>query len=328
MNSLVLGVTLVFLFLFCKLNAQETELEIQERLVSYNRCRLDSDCNENSFCYGNDNNRIGLCKCQAGYELLFRNRTFYLCLQLATWGEPCQIDSQCVDTLGSLARCNGVCGCAENTYRYPWDGRCHKSTLLEDFCRTDANCMLEDGSYAYCTDGQCECNIGLRPSADKKRCIESKTLGQNCTDNYQCSFIENSVCREVCRCGVGYVVSRNISACLKAATYFFDPCEEGYQCSEFLRNSICNRGNCTCEDGFHGYETRCVRSADIGQACRATEECIPSPQFQNIADCIEGVCQCQPGVTDERMKCGNSSFKFSIDTFLVGLCMMTFYLFL
>lgn len=230
---------------------------------------------------------------------------------MATWGEACEISAQCVDNLGGLATCeNNICGCQEGTYRYPYDGRCHRSVckykiatfqthlndlqlVLEDFCGTDANCMLEDGTYAYCTDGQCECNIGLRPSADRKRCVDARNLGQNCSDDYQCSFIGNSVCREICRCAVGYVVSRNGTSCLKgnllirtpssgnkspffsAATYFFDSCEENSQCSEFLRDGVCNNGNCTCESGFHGFETRCVRSARIGQACsgKTTPEC-------------------------------------------------------
>ena len=52
-----------------------------------------------------------------------------------------------------------------------------------------------------------------------------------------------------------------------AATYFFDPCEENDQCSEFLIGSQCNSGNCTCQYGFHGYENRCVRSVDLGNSC-------------------------------------------------------------
>ncbi|CAG9769612.1 unnamed protein product [Ceutorhynchus assimilis] len=320
-----LGVVSSFL-VFNVASGQESEAQLEERLgklteqiVSYQRCRIDSDCRENSFCFDNDNNRIGLCKCQAGYELLLRNRTYYTCLKFAAYGENCQISEQCIETLGSMAKCDRVCGCAEGTQRYPWDGRCHGITLLDDFCRTDANCVLEDGSYAYCTDGQCTCNIGLTPSLDKKHCIIVRNLAENCTNDEQCSFIGNSVCREVCRCSVGFVVNRNRTACLKAATYFFDSCEENAQCSEFLTDSICNNGNCTCQNDYHGYETKCVKSARIGQACTDTAQCIPSPQFQTIADCIEGVCQCHPGVHDDRIGC-NHGIKNSVKIFILVFC--------
>ncbi|ENN79326.1 prion-like-(Q/N-rich) domain-bearing protein 25 isoform X1 [Dendroctonus ponderosae] len=338
MIRLVLGAVLLSsLFRIVFLQEAESEAQIEERLgkiteslVSYQRCRTDSDCRANSFCYDNDNTRVGLCKCQAGYELLFRNRTDYSCLKLATWGEECEISAQCVDNLGGLATCQNTCGCQEKTYRYPYDGRCYRSVLLDDFCRTDANCILEDGTYAFCTDGQCECNIGLRPSADRKRCVNVRNLGQNCSDDYQCSFIGNSVCREICRCAVGYVVSRNETTCLKAATYFFDSCEENAQCSEFLRDGICNNGNCTCESGYHGFETRCVRTARIGQACSASEQCVPSTELLSVANCTAGVCQCAPGATDSsgRVECSNNTSKVRISSFLFALCMLVYNLFI
>lgn len=87
--------------------------------------------------------------------------------------------------------------------------------VLEDFCRSDGNCVLADGTKAYCTDGQCQCNIGLRPTLDRTRCVVARNLGQTCQNDYECSFIDNASCREVCRCSVGYAVSRNQTTCLK-----------------------------------------------------------------------------------------------------------------
>ncbi|XP_018577538.1 uncharacterized protein LOC108915874, partial [Anoplophora glabripennis] len=83
----------------------------EERLVTYHRCLLDLHCqniNENSFCFDNDNNRVGRCKCIDGYELLSRNRTFFACLQNAGWEEPCEKNIQCYSTLSTDAVCDGV----------------------------------------------------------------------------------------------------------------------------------------------------------------------------------------------------------------------------
>ncbi|XP_066256789.1 prion-like-(Q/N-rich) domain-bearing protein 25 isoform X1 [Euwallacea similis] len=302
---------------------QESEADIEARLgkitealVSYQRCLVDTDCRDNSFCYDNDNNRVGLCKCQMGFELLQRNRTFYSCLTLAKYKEPCQIDEQCVDNLGSLAKCDTTCRCQKGTFFFQQDGRCHTAVLLKEFCKTDANCLLEDGTRAYCTDGQCQCNLGQRPSIDRKRCVVAKNLGEPCTDDHQCSFIENGLCREVCRCSLAYVISSNGTNCLKAATYFNEQCEENAQCSEHLRDSLCSDGNCTCQEGYHGFENKCVRDAGVGMSCSATEECLPNDNYRGMAECVEGVCQCLPGVSDPEGRLACSSVKLYINVFL------------
>ncbi|XP_060525047.1 multiple epidermal growth factor-like domains protein 10 [Cylas formicarius] len=278
---------------------------VRQRLVSYQRCLLDSDCRENSFCFDNDQHRIGICKCTDGYELLYRNRTYYACLKFAGYDQECVQDTQCIESLGALSTCDGFCKCVDGAHRYT-DGRCYKSILLDDFCQTDANCILGDGTFAFCADGQCSCNLKQQPSADKLSCIETRNLGESCSDNNQCSLTENAICREVCRCAAGYVLSRNRTACLKAATYFLEPCEENPQCSEFLRGAACVAGNCSCMDGFHGFENTCARSAGLGEACAALEECVTERQFGNIVNCTEGICQCQRGVVDERHGCSRS----------------------
>lgn len=62
----------------------------------------------------------------------------------------------------------------------------------------------------------------------------------------------------------------------------------------------------------------------------ATEQCIPSAQFQTIADCIEGVCQCLPGVSDpdDRMGCKNAGSKFKLNVATLSFCIVIYYLFL
>lgn len=48
--------------------------------VTFQNCRDDLDCRENSFCYGNDLVNRGKCRCKENYILMDRNRTFYECL--------------------------------------------------------------------------------------------------------------------------------------------------------------------------------------------------------------------------------------------------------
>ncbi|KAL1500902.1 hypothetical protein ABEB36_006321 [Hypothenemus hampei] len=321
---ILMGVALLFWPMLMTYSFDETEAELEERLgkiteslVSRQRCFTDNDCRENSFCYDNDHNRVGLCKCQAGYELLLRNRTYYTCKTLSKWGEDCELTEQCIDNLGSLALCDGTCQCQPQTSRFPFDGRCHEINLLEDFCRSDANCVLEDGSYAFCADGQCQCNIGLRPTLDRKHCVIARALGENCTDDYQCSFTANSVCRDVCRCSIDYVISRNNTACLKAATYFNETCEEHVQCSEFLRDSVCSNNYCGCQDGYHSYENKCVRTVNVGSSCGDKDECIFSQDYAGILDCLEGVCQCLPEKRNEPVCGGASHLQTMVSVFLI-----------
>ncbi|XP_076253295.1 prion-like-(Q/N-rich) domain-bearing protein 25 isoform X2 [Rhynchophorus ferrugineus] len=305
-------VSIVIVTLFGYVYTSESGL-VLERLVTYQRCNLDRDCREFSFCYGNDNanNKTGYCKCKSGYELLLRNRTFYACRKLANYNEECEYDIQCSEDLGSLAKCNnGLCGCGEGSVRYSYDGICYNSVLLGDFCLTDGNCLLENGS-AYCLDGRCECDIGYAPSVDKKRCVLSRSIGQNCSHTEECGSTPNSECREVCRCQTGYVISRNGSSCLKAATYFYEPCEENGQCSQFLTDSVCSEGNCTCQIGRHGYSNRCVRSSGIGQGCKSIDECITDSRLSSSVDCVDGLCQCLSGVVNESLGCGSGGTHVS-----------------
>ncbi|XP_023311518.1 multiple epidermal growth factor-like domains protein 10 [Anoplophora glabripennis] len=291
--------------------------------VTYHRCLLDSHCqniNENSFCFDNDNNRVGRCKCIDGYELLSRNRTFFACLQNAGWEEPCEKNIQCYSTLSTDAVCDGVCKCAEGAHRFT-DGRCYQSIRLGDFCQTGGNCLLSDGTFGNCIDGKCDCKFDRQiPTEDAMSCVEARNLGEICDNNDQCSSIPYAVCRVSCRCAPGYALSRDGTRCLETATQFFDPCEENAQCSEFLQGSFCNNGNCTCEDTHHGYGTRCTRSAGLGGTCSGMEECIPDPRFSNVANCIDGTCQCLPGTVDETIGCNSCRVYYNLP--IISVCLL------
>ncbi|XP_050313432.1 prion-like-(Q/N-rich) domain-bearing protein 25 [Anthonomus grandis grandis] len=336
MFRLILGAVVVF-FVFVdpkKVICQENEANLEdirakltEALVSHKKCLTDTDCFENSFCYGNDNQKLGLCKCLYGWEMLFRNRTYYMCLKFANYGENCVLDIQCQGYLGTQGLCdNGICACTNNSFKYPWDGMCYQRVLLGDICKASASCMLDDNSYGVCKDSRCRCYLGLRPSLDQRQCIDARNLGEDCTDDIQCSFTDNSVCMEICRCKMGYVVSRNESTCLKAAKKFYDPCSENDQCSEFLQDSICINGNCSCQSGYHSYGDKCVKSANIGQACGSAAQCLPSAsstlRSNSIVDCIEGVCQCLVGSSNQ-----NETFGCNVNEADIKRLNMFMYLF-
>jgi hypothetical protein len=48
-------------------------------LESYEPCLNDQDCKENSFCYNNDDDVLGKCKCLKGFDII-RNDTSYECI--------------------------------------------------------------------------------------------------------------------------------------------------------------------------------------------------------------------------------------------------------
>lgn len=69
----------------CKsLRIQEVNKFLFLFTVTYTKCRVDTDClrvSNNSFCFDNDDNKVGRCKCLDGYELLTRNKTSFSCLK-------------------------------------------------------------------------------------------------------------------------------------------------------------------------------------------------------------------------------------------------------
>ncbi|KAJ8954870.1 hypothetical protein NQ314_007003 [Rhamnusium bicolor] len=303
LNCVLLFFLLNVLKVYSQLSAND-----EQRLVSYQRCLLDIHCqrvNENSFCFGNDDTKTGV---------------------YAGWDEPCEKNVQCYYLLSTNAICDTNCKCAEGAHRYV-DGRCYTSIRksyilgLGDFCQTSGNCLLKDGSFGNCVDGRCECKFDKQlPTEDAMSCVEAKDLGEICESDEQCSFIPNAVCRVSCRCAPGFALSRNGKSCLRAATTFFEPCEESVQCSEFLQGSFCNNGNCTCLEYHHGFGSRCVRSAGLGETCIGMENCIPDPKFSEIANCLEGTCQCLPGAVDENIGC--NSYKVYYNMTIVNFCIL------
>ncbi|KAJ8958292.1 hypothetical protein NQ318_017438 [Aromia moschata] len=311
------------------------ELE-EQRIVTYQRCLLDIHCqnvNENSFCFGNDDTKAGVCKCIEGYELLSRNRTFLpnvmgryprsfwhnqmTKLDLINYLMKRAPQTRC--WMGGTLRkkmFNVFIILVIMLYVIPSVNVLKELIVLGDYCRTDANCLLKDGTFGNCVDGRCECKFDRQlPTEDAMSCVEQRDLGEICENDDQCSFTSNAVCRVSCRCRAGFALSRD------AAIAFFDTCEENAQCSEFLQGSLCSNNTCTCQDGFHGYGSRCTPNVGIGGTCTGLEECIPDARFSDIANCIDSVCQCLPGAVNEDIGCGSSRTSSSIVVlFVCNIC--------
>ncbi|KAG5892837.1 hypothetical protein JTB14_032431 [Gonioctena quinquepunctata] len=321
---------LVFVIaVFVSVSGQEPDNLFQERLVTYTRCRDDRDCktiSTNSFCFNNDAEVIGKCKCLAGYELVSRNRTFFACLKTAGYGEPCEKNVQCQLTLTENGECSaGTCQCKPGAHRY-LDGKCYVSVLLDDFCQSDGNCWMSNGIFGSCLFGRCTCKYDEEvPTVDKTSCVEARKLGELCNDDNHCSIVPNAVCRVSCKCGPGYTMSRDQTKCLRVATEFFELCEENDQCSAFLQGSICSNATCTCQKDQHGIGSRCARSVPISGECTGPEECVPEQKHLGLINCVDGYCQCAPGVVDETIGCNSSSVLYHSSILII--CSLFFMLY-
>ncbi|CAH1111546.1 unnamed protein product [Psylliodes chrysocephalus] len=309
----------IFLSVCLTVFGQKFGLE-QFNLVSYTQCRFDSDCvkiSKNSFCFDNDADKIGNCKCRDGFDMVSRNRTFFACLGPAGYNEACEKNMQCQLILTENAECyNLACRCKDGAHLFT-DGRCYVSVLLGDFCQSDGNCWMTGDNFGTCKFGRCSCKFDREvANEDKVSCVIGRDLGELCSNDAECTLTPNTQCRVSCRCAAGFVLSRNQTTCLSAATNFFDSCEETDQCSAFLTGSICTSNKCTCPEGFHGYSNRCIKSAAIGSSCSSTEECIPEAKYSDTVQCTGGTCKCVQGMISEMLGC-NRGHNFAIS--LVGL---------
>ncbi|XP_044756491.1 cell death abnormality protein 1-like [Coccinella septempunctata] len=292
------------------------------------RCSVDKDCNPNAFCFGNDNYMPGHCKCNDGFEMFTEGKR-YECLEELQLGQPCMKNVQCQVTAGALAICSGedtqkFCSCNE-TVSHRVKNRCYETRYLDDFCQVDENCLLPDSQmgedkFAICAS-VCSCPIGMKPSQNKKKCLEFKRLGHKCENDIQCQlFTENTVCREVCTCEAGFVRSTYLQTCLKAALKFDDPCTEDAQCSAHLEESICVKNRCSCPANYHGYLVRCRANALPGNACFDTGDCLIFKELKDKVECRRGVCSCVYGKSYDEHIClsGKSSTNLGDDNVLIA----------
>ncbi|KAJ3660060.1 hypothetical protein Zmor_011715 [Zophobas morio] len=294
--SLIQYVLVVMISIIVSIHAQKLA---KQKIQSYASCRTDKDCKEKAFCFGNDDDTDGKCKCQKGYELI-RNTTFYECLPAMKIGDPCGKDIQCQVTAGDLAFCDKykICSCNDESHAY--EGRCEYKAKIGEICMGDGNCYLENGTpgggLGFCTDGRCKCGLNQKHSADRTKCLNSRKLGEPCVADEECTATTpNTKCSEKCICDPAYTEARNASTCVKAATQFDEPCDSDGQCSKYLKESICNGNKCGCETGFHGYTLKCVKTKKPGQPCEEDAECLYEKKLYENVKCQDKMCKCLYG---------------------------------
>ncbi|GJQ69567.1 hypothetical protein Trydic_g6663 [Trypoxylus dichotomus] len=276
---------------------------VMARLMSHRSCRLDRDCEPNSFCIGNDATTPGFCRCEDGW-IISRNRTFYECVRPAEGiGSNCTRDLECTYTLGNPSSCiAGTCQCNEGAH-WASNNQCYTTSRPGDICNVDFNCLLSDGTIGSCHIGRCRCPIRHHHTADG-RCVPTSRLGENCTTDDNCRHTFAN-CIGVCRCLPGYVISENGWRCLEAATEFDQRCDELAQCSTYLSGSFCRNNSCVCHPGFHALGPRCWQSAVAGARCEDRRNCFISPDLVDgrSVDCLDGLCTCNEGFESVRGDC-------------------------
>lgn len=88
---------------------------------------------------------------------------------------------------------------------------------MNEYCQVDANCWMKDGTFGSCIRGRCTCKFDKQvPAEDGISCIDSKDLGESCTNDAECAITPNSVCQLSCKCGGRYMISRAKDSCLKS----------------------------------------------------------------------------------------------------------------
>ncbi|KAF2879768.1 hypothetical protein ILUMI_26411 [Ignelater luminosus] len=294
-----MNISFLLILFFCSRTYSQSNFE---RLESFYYCKYDSDCDENSFCFGNDINNLGRCRCKENFILLERNRTVFECLAVAEGiDSPCTKDLQCQVNLRTPAVCSeteNVCKCGHGAHLAE-DKKCYRRIALGERCGSSYNCLLGDGTYGWCYVGYCSCKANYHPSEDGQRCIPSVPLGKTCVASESCIHTAANCYGGICKCVAGYIENDNNTVCLKAANKIGDSCAENSQCSAYITDAFCLKEVCSCRSAHHGYGNECVPDAYLGNRCTHSKECILSPEFQFSVHCQGGVCACVEGVTSE-----------------------------
>lgn len=81
-------------------------------------------------------------------------------------------------------------------------------------CKTSQECILFDGTHAYCSDGHCGCPINHHPATDLIHCVPSVDIGDVCENDENCNYTSAECFNKTCRCIPDYV-KINKRSCLK-----------------------------------------------------------------------------------------------------------------
>ncbi|KAJ8706523.1 hypothetical protein PYW07_012601 [Mythimna separata] len=152
-----------------------------------------------------------------------------------------------------------------------------------------------------------------------------------CTEDTECSLPQGSVCEAgMCVCPAGNQLVLGGTACAAAAPYLTSTCRDDLQCSNLLTSFQCRReedeteGQCDCQPGFHYFVGRCWKSADYGEVCERSEECLGALRDPYNMACDEGRCTCAEGYYErQRGECRKAGYAVGDGCILDEDCKFT-----
>ncbi|XP_063373276.1 prion-like-(Q/N-rich) domain-bearing protein 25 isoform X2 [Cydia amplana] len=162
-------------------------------------------------------------------------------------------------------------------------------------CSTDPECpdnaFCKSGTYCVCKDGF----IYAATENAEKACLKVASFGDHCQQHIQChtSLGVHSECLlNTCSCKPGTQFVNN--RCYKIA-HVGELCISDENC--YIQQAIpeeqafCIRGYCQCQLHYNQRDngTRCVRDANLGEACEDDGQCA------GVGMVCKGTCRCKEG---------------------------------
>jgi hypothetical protein len=239
-------------------------------LESYQPCLNDQDCKENSFCYNNDDDVLGKCKCLKGFDII-RNDTSYECIAgMLFLGISRDKELRLRKTDNSrLSNINvfvfGI------SHIYSVFQKCtiefnsfFTGARLEEACQKDIQCTITAGPLAICNEYKiCGCeneSTGKDGICYKKTstCCACRFLFYKCTC-FDYLFLE-----------LGETCSHDNNCYLSDGNYGF-----------------CVLGVCSCRNDQKpsADKTLCGNAMKLGEPCTNDEECNTVPNTRCLEKC-------------------------------------------
>nr|XP_012221305.1 PREDICTED: prion-like-(Q/N-rich) domain-bearing protein 25 [Linepithema humile] len=117
---------------------------------------------------------------------------------------------------------------------------------------------------------------------------------QKCNSDDECTVTDSVCSNGLCKCAPGYILSADLTSCIKVATGLNAPCNETAQCSAYLFSGAqCVKDVCVCGPGYYYLHGKCNRYVGLFEKCKKNIDCYVNAEFEaSICDTIDGICKC------------------------------------
>jgi len=274
-------------------------------------CKTSEEClaaTSNSECFGK------VCVCQPGYSNFGGSCRPDL-------GEHCSEEddlgyiprAECRD---SLIRCTAPYIITEN------NRECKIGRMYGNQCQVPEQCRFS-GGHAECVQvgvrNLCLCAEGYHFVDEINLCVETKGVGQQCEETYECVVTSGNVncTNSNCACLDGFHATNG--DCVPDVEALNDPCLDTTDCTRAINFTSCVNSRCQCSSGYFAdttTNTSCITG--IGGLCKDDGEC----DAVDSAFCSGGVCACNTGTIPSagRNKCLKGSAGFEDECEEVSQC--------